>query len=206
MKGAFIVLEGPDKAGKSTQARLLVSALRRKGLRVLHTREPGGTPLAEEIRGILLKPGRKVLPVTELLLYEAARAQHVAEKIAPALAAGKVVVCERFTVATVAYQGAGRGLPLPTILRIDAAARGEVAPDVTIILEIPDARFGERRKGEAHDRIEREGAAFRARVRKGYTREYLAGLLKNIEWVNADRPKEDVHKEILTLALSKLHD
>jgi len=204
-KGMFIVLEGPDKAGKSTQARLLVKALRGRGLKVVHSREPGGTPLAEEIRRILLRPGRRVVPVTELLLYEAARAQHVAEKIRPALESGKVVVCERFTVATVAYQGSGRGLPLGTIFRIDSTARDGVEPDMTVVLDIPEERFQTRMEGKRFDRIEREGAEFRARIRKGYRSTYLEGLpLNNLKWVDADRPMDQVHKEILTLTLSLL--
>ncbi|HNF59045.1 MAG TPA: dTMP kinase, partial [Elusimicrobiota bacterium] len=103
--GFFITLEGGEGSGKSTQARLLVQSLRRAGRRVVHTREPGGTTIAEAVRRILLRPGGRVAPMTELLLYEAARAQHVAEIIRPALDRGAVVVCERYTDATVAYQG-----------------------------------------------------------------------------------------------------
>src|SRR5205823_1251155 len=105
-QGLFIVLEGPDKSGKSTQARLLVERLRAQGYPVVHTREPGGTSFAEEVRRILLSTEHQVRPVAELLLYEASRAQHTDERLRPALSAGQVVVCERYTLSTTVYQGA----------------------------------------------------------------------------------------------------
>ena len=113
-RGFFITFEGGEGSGKSTQARRLVAALRRRGLRPVHTREPGGTAIAEAVRRVLLTPGGRVAPLTELLLYEAARAQHLFEVVRPALARGAVVVCERYTDATEAYQGSGRACPWPT--------------------------------------------------------------------------------------------
>jgi dTMP kinase len=189
---AFIVLEGTDKAGKSTQAALLVRALRRRGVGVVHTREPGGVRLSEEIRSLLLRPGR-VVPLAELLLYEAARAQHVAERIRPALARGCTVVCERFTLATLAYQAYGRGLPVATVRTLNRVATGGLEPDLTVVLSLPDSRFQTRRRGRP-DRLESEGAAFRARVRRGYRSQ---GRGPRFAWVDADRPILEVHRQVL---------
>ena len=150
-RGSFIVLEGPDKSGKSTQALLLVKRLRAAGREVVHTREPGGTPLAEAIRRLLLTPGKRVEPMAELLLYAAARAQHVSELIRPALRRGAVVVCERFTMATVVYQGHARGLDLKTIAALNRAATGGLKPDVTVVLDVPETEFHARRqRGAVH--------------------------------------------------------
>ncbi|MGN1058631.1 MAG: dTMP kinase, partial [Candidatus Avelusimicrobium sp.] len=110
MKGKFIVLEGPDRCGKSTQAKMLVNHLIALGKEVVLTREPGGTPTAEKIRQIVLEPGLDIRPMAELFLYEASRAQHTQEKILPALNEGKIVICERYTMSTCAYQGYGRGI------------------------------------------------------------------------------------------------
>jgi len=166
--GLFIVLEGPDKSGKSTQARLLVERLRSSGRDVVHTREPGGTLFAEEVRRIILSTEHKVQPLAELLLYEAARAQHTEEKLKPALAAGKIVVCERYTLSTTVYQGYGRGLDFKAIDEANRLATGGLTPDLTFIIDIPDAEFGSRDKERVHDRLENEPKVFRARVRAGY--------------------------------------
>ena len=115
MRGKFIVLEGPDRCGKSTQAKLLYNYLIAKGFDVVLTREPGGTPTAEKIRQIVLEPQLDVRPMAELLLYEASRAQHTQEKILPALQEGKMVICERYTMSTCAYQGYARGIDLDVI-------------------------------------------------------------------------------------------
>lgn len=168
LRGAFVVLEGPDKSGKSTQAALLARNLRRRKIPFVHTREPGGTSFAEAIRRILLNPRHTVDPLAELLLYEAARAQHTREKLRPALEAGKVVLSERYTLATMAYQGCARGLPLPMIRRLNEIATGGLKPDLTIVLDIPDSEFGSRDRRRRHDRLERESSLFRRRVREGY--------------------------------------
>ncbi|MBU2568315.1 MAG: dTMP kinase [Elusimicrobia bacterium] len=168
-KGVFITFEGPDGSGKTTQSGLLVQHLRRQGYDVFHTREPGGTSLAEFLRGVLLRPDANISPVTELLLYSAARAQHTVELIKPALSSGKVVVCERYTDATVAYQGYGRGLELKLIATLNGIATGGLKPDLTIILDIP-VRNGLKRvaRGRATDRLENEKLSFHEKVRKGY--------------------------------------
>lgn len=194
-RGRFIVLEGPDKSGKSTQARLLVRALRRAGLAVLHTREPGGTSFAEAIRKILLNPGHKVHPFAELFLYEAARAQHTRHKILPALNKGRIVVSERYSLATEAYQGYGRGLPLPFIRALNRAATGGLEPDLTLVLDIPEAAFASRHASRKRDRLEKEPSLFRRKVREGYRK--LARARRGILLLNGNRGVAETHQAIL---------
>ncbi len=170
MKGAFITLEGVEGSGKTTQMALLHDRLEADGHRVLLTREPGGTPIAEAIRGILLDPANTALsPVAELLLYEAARAQHVAERIRPALEEGLIVICDRFADSTAAYQGAGRVLPRDAVCELHRLATGALWPDLTIVLDLP-VEEGLKRAGAAHtrDRIEREPVEFHERVRREF--------------------------------------
>jgi dTMP kinase len=191
--GRFIVLEGPDKCGKSTQAALLARRLRKLKLAVVHTREPGGTSFAEAIRRVLLDPRHKVDPMAELLLYEAARAQHTADKLRPALATGAVVLCERYTLATLAYQGHARGLGLSLTRRLNTIATAGLKPDLTIVLDIPDSEFGARPRAR-HDRLERESAEFRRRVREGYR--LLARREPKVILLNGRRPVKAVHEDV----------
>jgi dTMP kinase len=164
--GLFITLEGIDGSGKTTQARLLASWLREAGHGVVLTREPGGTPLGERIRELLLSPGGKITAEAELFLYLADRALHVAQVVRPALAAGKVVVCERYADSTLAYQGYGRGLDLRRLRELNAVATGGLAADLTIVLEVPaDKAWLD--VGRL-DRLESEGSEFRARVAEGF--------------------------------------
>jgi dTMP kinase len=192
-RGIFVVLEGPDKSGKSTQAALLARHLRSRRIPFLHTREPGGTPFAEQIRGILLDPKHKVEPVAELLLYEAARAQHTKETLLPALRAGKIIICERYTLATLVYQGWARRLPLPLVRTLNRVATGGLKPDLTIVLDIPDSQFRSRKRAR-HDRLELESAKFRRRVREGY-RKLAAG--ERAVLLDGGRPVSDLHREIV---------
>ncbi len=195
-QGLFVVLEGPDKSGKSTQARRLVGALLTRGVPVLHTREPGGAGVAEAIRRILLDPALSVGPAAELFLYEASRAQHTDQVLKPALAAGKVVVCERYTLSTDVYQGLARGLGLKTTAALNKAATGGLTPDLTFVIDIPDAEFESRDQGRVLDRLERETAAFRAKVRAGYRT--LARRAPRTVLLDGTRPADDLAAEILT--------
>ena len=170
-RGLLITFEGGEGCGKSTQLELLRTYLESKGYEVLATREPGGTPAAEAIRAILLDPANDALsPVTELLLYEAARAQHVAERIGPALEAGKIVLSDRFYDSTTAYQGAGRGLPLDNLSGLHAIATKGLEPDLTIVIDVPAALGLARATQGGSDRIEREKIDFHERVRAGFLR------------------------------------
>lgn len=197
-RGAFLVLEGPDKSGKSTQARLLAEALRARGLTVLHTREPGGTSVAEGVRAVLLNPQLSIDPVAELFLYEASRAQHVAEKIRPALARGETVVCERFTMSSDVYQGLARGLGLKTTRALNAAATGGLKPDLTIVLDMPVEHFDSRDTARELDRLEREHVSFRVAVRKGYRR--LAKSSPKTVLIDGTLPQAEIHRLILARA------
>ncbi len=199
-RGLFIVLEGPDKSGKSTQAALLA---RRLGAgKVVHTREPGGTSFAEAVRRVVLDTRHQVDPLAELLLYEAARAQHTRELIEPALRAGKIVLSERYTLATLAYQGYARKMPLPLVRQLNRIATGGLEPDVTIVLDIPESEFGARGRRRKADRLESEPARFRKRVRDGYRK--LAKGQRAVHLLNGRLPVEEVHEKIYALVERRL--
>ena len=163
-RGRLLALEGGEAVGKSTQASRLAERLG-----ALLTREPGGTDLGEEIRGLLLDPARRLDARTEALLMAAARAQHVAEVIEPALAAGRDVVTDRFVGSSLAYQGFGRGLPLEDVAALSHFATAGVAADVVVLLDVPDADAAARRDA-APDRLEAEGDEFHRRVLDGFAR------------------------------------
>ena len=170
MRGVFLSFEGIEGTGKSTQARLLAEYLTARGYTVVQTAEPGGTPISMKIRDLLLSlESRGMDHMTELLLYNAARVQHIREVIAPALARGEFVVTDRFSDSTLAYQGYGRGLDRKTIEAIDAVATGCMKPDLTLLLDV-DVETGLRRNRGANkrDRLELEHIAFHHRVRKGF--------------------------------------
>ncbi|MBI3549111.1 MAG: dTMP kinase [Elusimicrobia bacterium] len=203
-EGFFVVLEGPDKSGKSTQAKRLVDDLRQDGLKVIHTREPGGTSFAESIRKILLDTKHKVDPMAELLLYEAARAQHTRDVLVPSLEDGAVVVCERYTLATLVYQGRARGLEEAMIRQLNRLATGGLRPDLTLVLDIPQGEFGRRDKRRKHDRMERETVLFRSKVREGYRA--LAKREPRTVLLDASEPVDRVEKEILQLVHAALRE
>lgn len=196
-RGRFIVLEGPDKSGKSTHAALLVKELKARGLRVVHTREPGGTAFAEAVRAILLSNEFKVHALSELLLYEAARAQHTQDVLLPGLAAGAVVICERYTLASLAYQGFGRGMPIRLVRSLNRIASSALQPDLTLVMDIPETCLKTRDASRKLDRLEKMSRTFHRRVREGYRR--LARAEPKTSLINANRPKEEVHKDILRL-------
>jgi dTMP kinase len=171
MTGRFITLEGGEGTGKSTQVKRLKAALEAKGLKVLTTREPGGSPGAEEIRKLLVEgePGRWN-PITETLLAYAARADHVARIIGPALAAGTWVISDRFNDSTFAYQGVGRGVERETIRRIDSAVLDDFQPDLTLVLDL-DVKTGLERanaRAGAENRFEKFGPEFHERLRQSF--------------------------------------
>lgn len=172
-RGYFVTIEGIEGAGKSTAVSCVADWFSERGYDVLRTREPGGTPVAEEIRRILLTAADEELAEpTELLLMFAARAQHVARGIRPALTAGQVVVCDRFTDSTRAYQGAGRGIDAGVIESLAAFAEQGIRPDLTLLLDLPVeigmARAAARRGEDSKDRFEREAHAFFERTRAGF--------------------------------------
>ena len=198
-KGLFIVLEGIDGCGKTTQLQALHEWLPSSGLMppdawLIVTREPGGTALGQTLRELLLHPPDAVRPepITELLLYAADRAQHVAEVIRPALDAGHWVLCDRFTGSTAVYQGYGRGHGWEAIYALESITTSDLVPDLTLWLDVSLAESCRRRGGQPADRIEGEGAEFLARVEDGFLE-----LAMQRDWacVNADQPVADVTKD-----------
>lgn len=202
MGGRFITFEGGEGSGKSTQLTRLLGHLRALGVEPAVTRDPGGTAIGNQIRQLLLD-GRntRMADLAELLLYEASRAQLVDEVIRPALAAGRIVLCDRFTDSTVAYQGYGRGVELALIERLNALATGGLRPDLTVLLDLDPATGLHRvsqRLGDApagRDRLEREALAFHERVRAGY-RALAAAEPDRILLVDAARGLAETEEEV----------
>jgi len=194
MRGIFITIEGIDGAGKTTQARMLEQWLRERGHAVLLTREPGGTPAGESLRSLLLDGDVPVDAQTELLLYAADRAQHVAEVIRPALAEGRTVVCERYTDSTAAYQGYGRSLGIGVVRQLNSLAAGGLEPDLTLLLDLPSEQTRER-MAETPDRLERENPGFHRRVAQGY-RELARAHPERIKVIDASRAPEQVFEQV----------
>tara|TARA_R110002073_G_scaffold73388_5_gene179420 strand:- start:1951 stop:2580 length:630 start_codon:yes stop_codon:yes gene_type:complete len=197
--GLFITIEGTEGVGKSTQCRMLCDALSKdSGRTVLATREPGGTELGEAIRGLLLDPGLPAMHGTaELLLVFAARAEHLERTIKPALAAGGIVVCDRFTDATFAYQGGGRGLDATLISTLETLVQGQLRPDLTLVLDL-DLTLAARRihdRGDL-DRFEQERGAFFERVRAAYLAR-AAREPERMKLVDANADPETVHRRLL---------
>lgn len=200
--GAFVTFEGPDGSGKTTQLRLLADHLRAAGYAVLTTREPGGTPISDQIRDVLHDAQNTMMDArAEILLYSASRAQLVREVIQPALAGGKIVLSDRYADSTIAYQGYGRGLDLTALRQITAFATGGLTPDLTIYLDCP-VEVGLHRKqramalGEGEwNRLDQEPVEFHRRVRQGY----LALIAAEPDrWLvlDAHRPIKEIQKEI----------
>ena len=206
-RGIFLTLEGPEGSGKSTQIPLLAAALRTAGYRVASTREPGGTKVAEAIRTLLLSgpSNEPIMPETEALLVLAARSQHVAHVIRPALARGSIVLCDRFAHSTFAYQGFGRGVSLSWLQTANRAATGDLVPDLTLLLDIPVARgLARRRQARGNrNRLDRESIMFHERVRRGFLT-LASRTPRRIKVINADRPVEVVRAEIEALVLGWL--
>jgi len=199
----FIALEGPDGSGKTTQITLLCEALQVEGHRVVRTREPGGTNIGEQIRQVLHDvENRAMLPVTEILLYSAARAQHVGELIRPALEQGQIVVTDRYAASTLAYQGYGRGLDLGMLRTITEFATGGLYPDLIIYLDLDvtvglQRKLGDRRQGRGEwNRMDQQTVAFHRRIRQGYL-EMAREATDRWLTIDATQPVETIHRIIL---------
>jgi len=193
----FIVLDGVEGCGKSTQAKLLAQCLQQSGEQVTLTHEPGGTAVGEAIRSILLDADLAMGALTEALLFCASRTQHIQEVIEPALVAGNIVVCDRFSAATAAYQGYAGGLGLELFKQLDEVATGGRCPDMTIILDIDPAKGRKRKQsGTPPDRIERKDDDYHRRVREGFL-EYARQLGPRAAVVNADDSPQQIHQAIL---------
>jgi dTMP kinase len=190
MPGCFIVLEGPDGAGKSTLASSLIARMQSQGIAPLSVREPGGTPVAEALRGELLAAEREWTAGAELLYMVTARADLVARVIRPALEEGRVVLSDRFDLSTMAYQGAGRGLPMEQVRWVNQAATGGLVPDATLVLDLDHATGAARRRkaGKGEDRLEREGDGFHDRVSAAY----LAATGPGVHHLQGDASPEAV--------------
>ena len=189
----FVSFEGIDGSGKTTQAELLQVRLRSDGVDVVATREPGGTELGEHVRELVLHGGH-VAPWAEALLYAASRAQHVEEVIRPALDGNAFVICDRYVDSSVAYQGVARGLGLERVLDLNHVAVGGLMPDRTFLLEIEPADVVDRLRRD-HDRLEREGEAFRALAAAGY-RDLAERFPERIVVLDGTKPAPDLAKEV----------
>lgn len=196
--GRFITIEGIEGVGKSTNVSFIADYFESRGDVVQVTREPGGTDMAERIRNLILEtPGDGLSDIAELLLMFAARAEHLAKLIRPALDRGETVICDRFTDATFAYQGSGRGLDKAAIAALQDIVQGELRPDLTILLDAPPSVSAERIAGRGwRDRFEQEQAAFFARVRAGYL-DIAAAAPDRVTVVDASQPLQAVQAAIL---------
>ena len=196
MKGLFIVMEGPDGSGKTTQINLLEQYLKEAGYECLITREPGGTVIGEEVRELILNPEYKEMsPVTEMLLYAASRAQLVHEVIGPALEAGRIVISDRFVDSSIVYQGIARNLGISTVAAVNAPGIGIYRPDGIFFIDLSEAE-GLRRKKEQKklDRMEQEGIDFHHMVSEGY-RKVLSGRPEVMK-IDGGRSIDTIQKKI----------
>jgi dTMP kinase len=198
MKGVFISFEGIEGTGKSTQAGLIAEYLRKEGYRVIQTMEPGGTEISMKIREVLLSLDNKKMDcMTELLLYNAARVQHIKEVINPALERGDIVITDRFSDSTIAYQGYARGIDLRLIDSLDMIATNRLRPDITILLDI-DVRTGLQRNRALNkrDRLELEDIAFHEKVRQGFV-QMASREPGRIRLVDCSESLEKVHQKVV---------
>ncbi len=204
----FITLEGPEGSGKTCQIGDLAAFLRVQGYEVITTREPGGTPIGDQIRSVLTQLDNTAMhPRTEILLFCAGRAQHVEQLIRPALAEGKVILCDRYADSTLAYQGYGHGVSLDTLRRLLEFATGGLQPDLTFLLDVPVEQGLQRRRssGGEWNRLDAYALAFHQRVRRGYL-EMAAAQPQRWRVVDAARPIPDVQADLRRLVLAKLQE
>lgn len=204
----FITLEGPDGSGKTTQVGLLREALVAAGYHPLLTREPGGTVIGDQIRAILHNVSNtEMAPTAEILLYSASRAQLVAELVRPALAAGRIVLCDRFADSTMAYQGYGRGLDIEVLRTITAFATAGLEPDLTLLLDLPAAVGLSRRKvgGAEWNRMDQQALEFHRRTREGY-QSLAAAEPQRWRLIDAAGPVEEVAAAVWSAVSAVLHE
>jgi len=197
-KGIFISFEGIEGSGKTKQSRLLYEYIRKSGYKVILTGEPGGTQIGLKIRDLLLSvENRKMTPVSELLLYNASRAQHIKEVILPALKKGFIVITDRFIDSTKAYQGYGRGIDLKLIEFLEKIVTEDIRPDLTLLLDL-DVKIGLKRNRGINktDRLELEDVKFHKRVREGYLK-IAAKELERIKLIDATESIEEIHRKII---------
>lgn len=203
LRGLFITFEGPDGSGKTTQMRRLCERLEARGERVVRTREPGGTAIGDRVRELLLSPEHdEMKDETEVLLYAASRAQHVRDVIAPSIAAGCIVICDRFVDASIAYQGYGLGQPPETVASINRYATGGLSPDRTYFMDVPVSVSRERLLARARDnggggldRIERKAETYHQRVREGFLLIAKAEPQRILR-IDADRSADEIAADI----------
>ncbi|MBU5463975.1 dTMP kinase [Anaerotignum sp. MSJ-24] len=200
MKGKFITVEGTDGSGKSTQLKLLMDYLGTKNCDVVFTREPGGTEISEKIRDVILDINNKEMTdMTEALLYAAARAQHVQQKIIPAINEGKVVICDRFVDSSIAYQGAARGLGTDNIMQINSFALNGIMPDLTLFFDLPPEKGILRKKNEKElDRLESEKLDFHVNVYEGY-KKLCSQYPDRIKVISADDTVENINRQVIEI-------
>ncbi|MDQ0485115.1 dTMP kinase [Guptibacillus hwajinpoensis] len=197
MRGLFITFEGPDGAGKSTQVQKLSNYLTEEGIPFIHTREPGGTAISDQIRSLILNPVHKeMVDETEVLLYAASRSQHVKEKIVPALEQGYIVLCDRFVDASIAYQGVGLGLDVEKIKLINEFATGGLTPDRSYMIDLPVSVGRERMAARNQlDRIEQKGTAYHETVRGAFL-ELYEEQQERITLINGENNVEEIFRNI----------
>ena len=195
--GKFITFEGTDGSGKTTQIKLLEEYLKNKGYEVVLSREPGGTKVSELIRDLILDPANtEIVPLTEMILYAASRAQHVAQIIKPSIEAGKILIWDRFVDSSYAYQGCGRGLDLRSIADVNRVAIDGISPDITFFLDInPETAIKRRINATGADRIEQEKLDFHKRVYEGYKKMSLL-FPDRIMTIDAEKPIDEISFQI----------
>lgn len=205
-KGYFIVVEGPDGSGKTTVCNLLATKLKEEGKQIVHTREPGGIDIAEQIRNVILDPKNEAMDgKTEALLYAASRRQHLVERVIPSIEEGKIVLCERFVYSSLVYQGYARGLGIDEVFAINKFAIGDMMPDLVIYLDV-DEKVGLSRVDSRgnKDRLDGESSQFHKRVVEGY--KLIKERFKDFKIVDASRDVDTVLKECLDIINSFIND